>query len=209
MKYLKVFTDFSELLEPLNEEEVGRLFRAMLAYTEHDIIPVLEGNERFVWARAKQIIDMERATCEKRAMNGSKGGQANSSKSKQTVANSSKDKQNEAKSSKEKQTVAEKENENEKEKEKENTSSDDDVSTPTFEQVSEFCKNRGNKTEPRRFFDYYKRRNWKINGQSFNWRDKCIEWESNEVARKPNGDNFDSHVIRTDDIQDIIVNLGW
>ena len=32
MTYLKVFTDFRELMEPLNAEEKGRLFEAMLSY---------------------------------------------------------------------------------------------------------------------------------------------------------------------------------
>ena len=57
MQYLKVFTDFKEFMEPLNDEEKGRLFVAMLDYAQDGSEPGLEGNERFVWAMAKRIID--------------------------------------------------------------------------------------------------------------------------------------------------------
>ena len=62
MKYLKVFTDFQEVMEPLDDGERGRLFGAMLAYAERGAVPELTGNERFVWALARQIIDREAAS---------------------------------------------------------------------------------------------------------------------------------------------------
>ena len=64
MQYLKVFTDFKEFMEPLNDEEKGRLFVAMLDYAQDGSEPGLEGNERFVWAMAKRIIDREAAAYE-------------------------------------------------------------------------------------------------------------------------------------------------
>ena len=64
MQYLKVFTDFKEFMEPLNDEEKGRLFVAMLDYAQAGSEPGLEGNERFVWAMAKRIIDREAAAYE-------------------------------------------------------------------------------------------------------------------------------------------------
>lgn len=62
MKYLKVFTDFQQIMEPLSLEERGRLFGAMLSYAESGAAPELTGNERFVWAMARQIIDREAAS---------------------------------------------------------------------------------------------------------------------------------------------------
>ena len=59
MKYLKVFTDFREFMEPLSREEKGSLFEAMLDYAEDGREPELSGNERFVWAMARRIIDRE------------------------------------------------------------------------------------------------------------------------------------------------------
>ena len=57
MKYLKVFTDFADCLEPLNHAEIGRLFLAMLSYAKDGTAPDLKGNERFIWPNAKMNID--------------------------------------------------------------------------------------------------------------------------------------------------------
>ena len=64
MTYLKVFTDFRELMEPLSAEEKGRLFEAMLAYAMDGALVTLEGNERFLWPVARRTIDQEAAAYE-------------------------------------------------------------------------------------------------------------------------------------------------
>lgn len=60
MKYLKVFTDFAGDIEVLGDNEVGRLFRAMLLYAETGEERPLVGNERFLWGTAKRNIDVQR-----------------------------------------------------------------------------------------------------------------------------------------------------
>ena len=91
MEYLKVWTSFRELLEPLNESERGRLFTAMLEYAETGEVPELKGNERYVWPAAKQSIDNTRDKSEQMRANGSRRQQtgANESKPEQTGANAS------------------------------------------------------------------------------------------------------------------------
>ncbi len=74
MEYLKIWTSFLEIMEPLNDSERGRLFTAMLEYAQTGAIPDLKGNERFTWPTAKQTIDRTRAESEKQTANGSKGG---------------------------------------------------------------------------------------------------------------------------------------
>jgi hypothetical protein len=74
MEYLKIWTSFEEIIEPLNESERGRLFTAMLHYARCEELPELKGNERFTWPIAKQAIDRARAESEKQTANGSKGG---------------------------------------------------------------------------------------------------------------------------------------
>ena len=59
MKYLKIFTDFREAMEPLTDEEAGRLFRAMLQYAENGAESQLFGNERYLWIVARQHMDRE------------------------------------------------------------------------------------------------------------------------------------------------------
>ena len=62
MKYLKIFTDFAEKMDQLNDTEVGRLFRAMLVYAETGAEQDLKGNERFLWSTARQEINRQRAS---------------------------------------------------------------------------------------------------------------------------------------------------
>ena len=90
MKYLKVWTDFDKVLSPLQYDEIGRLFLAMLHYASTGEEPSeFAGNEAFLWAVAKRDIDMMSEKDEKLRQNGSKGGIAKS-KNKQTLANSTK-----------------------------------------------------------------------------------------------------------------------
>lgn len=98
MEYLKVWTSFREIIEPLTDAEKGRLFVAMLEYAESGIEPQLSGNERYVWPSARQGINNTRDRSEQMKANGSKPKQAesNRSKTKQNEANESSVKQTEA-----------------------------------------------------------------------------------------------------------------
>ena len=66
MKYLKVYTDFAEDIRELTDNEVGRLFRAMLLYAETETVSDLKGNERYLWWAAKKNIDAQRNSYEER-----------------------------------------------------------------------------------------------------------------------------------------------
>ena len=74
MEYLKIWTSFAEILEPLDDAERGRLFTAMLVYAESGETPAFTGNERFIWPVARQAIDRARAESKKLTANGAKGG---------------------------------------------------------------------------------------------------------------------------------------
>lgn len=56
MKYVKIDTDVRYLFAELSDTEIGRLFDAILYYTDTGIEPKLRGNERFVWPSAKRLI---------------------------------------------------------------------------------------------------------------------------------------------------------
>lgn len=75
MNYLKVWTNFRDVIRTLDDAEKGRLFDAMLLYADTGEEPeVFTGNERVMWPVAKRDIDMAmqwRETCK---VNGSKGG---------------------------------------------------------------------------------------------------------------------------------------
>ena len=99
MQYLKIWLTFREIIEPLSNDEVGSLLRMMLDYAETGAVPQgFVGNERFVWAAARQMIDAAEAKAETLRQNGLKGGrpakqsEATESKEKLTEANESKGK---------------------------------------------------------------------------------------------------------------------
>ena len=54
VKYLKIFVEFEEYIQILDDGEKGRLFAAMLAYARDGQEPELPGNERFLWPVARQ-----------------------------------------------------------------------------------------------------------------------------------------------------------
>lgn len=95
MKYLKVWTDFETVLSPLNDDEIGRLFLAMLRYARSGETPSgFTGNESFLWAVAKRDIDMMSEKDEILRQNGAKGGRPKT-KDNQTKPNLTKDNQTE------------------------------------------------------------------------------------------------------------------
>ncbi len=61
MKYLKIFTDFLDVVEPLGDSAAGRLFKAMLRYAMDGTVPVLKGKEGVAWTVARQHMDREAA----------------------------------------------------------------------------------------------------------------------------------------------------
>ena len=68
---------------------------------------------------------------------------------------------------------------------------------PSIEEVEEYCKERNNNVDAKRFFDYYETSNWKDkdNKQIKNWKQKIITWEgrnSNKQEELPNW--FDKEV---------------
>ena len=126
MTYLKVWTSFRESIAPLNDAEKGRLFDAMLLYAETGEEPSeFRGNERFLWAVAKQDIDRTAQKCEALRANASKGGLAKS-RNQQMVADDSKFYQTVADDSKCQQTEANSAYKEKKRKEIKETDDDDD-----------------------------------------------------------------------------------
>ena len=136
MEYLKIFTDFTRSIEPLDDAERGRLFSAMLAYAESGEIPDLPGNERFLWPTARLHIDREAAVIAKKRESGAHGGrvsQAKASTAKQSQAPSS---------SKEKDKEKDKEKEKDKDKNVTSSPGGEDVARPRGSYANVFLTDR-------------------------------------------------------------------
>lgn len=123
MKYIKVFTDFRELMEPLNDGERGRLFTAMLAYGADGAEPILKGSERFLWPAARQIIDRETEAYESKVRHLRRGrgpvsGETHAvSEKERSVSEEDKDKDKDKEKEKDKDKDKDKERDKEKERE--------------------------------------------------------------------------------------------
>ena len=160
MKYLKVWTSFRDIIQPLNDAEKGRLFDAMLVYAESFEESVsFSGNERFVWPAAKQFIDLTYAESIRLSENGKKGGRPKT-----------KENQTEPNETNENQTKP-----NENHKVKENTIKESNIkkspseirrfTPPTLQEVADYCRERKNTVDPERFVDFYTSKGWKVVNQ--------------------------------------------
>ena len=175
MKYLKVFTDFAQSIEPLSDAEKGRLFTAMLEYAETGTEPRFSGNERFLWPTAKTHIDREAAFCEKQRTNAMKA------KPSQTEPNEAKPSQTSQTSQKDK----------DKDKEYKETlpigsakKAAPAFHPPTAEEVKAYCLERKNKVDAVRFVDYYTANGWKVGKNPMkDWRAAVRTWERDEPRR--------------------------
>jgi hypothetical protein len=72
--YLKVYFDFDERTDELNDSEKARLLLAMLRYAQTGEKPVLTGNERFLFSTFKGEIDRDIAVYNVKVTNGNLGG---------------------------------------------------------------------------------------------------------------------------------------
>lgn len=182
MEYLKIWTSFREVIDPLNDSERGRLFTAMLEYAELGTVPDFKGNERFIWPSAKQAIDRARAESERLTVNGSKGGRPKKTNGNQRKPTETKENQQEPT-----ETQKEKEKKN-KEREEENTSLTGSkrkplarFTPPTVEQVAAYCQERGNRINAQQFVDFYASKGWKVGQNPMkDWRACIRTWEGRD-----------------------------
>lgn len=171
MKYLKLFTNFLQTLGELQDDEVGRLFRAMLKYAEDGSEPVFHGNERYVWGAATLHMDMAKRYSEKQAELGRSGGQANRSEPKRTEANPSEPKPKEKKRKEYKEILS---NESTKK-----------FVPPTLEEIVSYIREQRYSVDAEKFLNYYTANGWLI-GKSHmkDWRAAVRSWQSREPKRQ-------------------------
>ena len=194
MKYLKIFTDFLDVVEPLDDEECGRLFKAMLGYSLDGREPQLTGNERFLWVVARQHMDREAEVYEKKVKH-LKRGNVPVTEKKGSVSEQDKDK--------------EKDNDKDKDKDKyiymggkppeaPAPKAHIYIQPPSLEEIRSYCQERGNQVDPEYFYHYYQSNGWRVGKNPMrDWKAAVCAWETNGMAQKmapakePSvGDNF-------------------
>jgi hypothetical protein len=181
MNYLKVWTNFRDVVSSLTDAEVGRLFMAMLTYAETGEEPEnFEGNERFLWAVAKRDIDMTNARNETFRQNGSKGGRPKT-KQNQEKPNETKNNQEKPNETNENQTEPNETLKEKKRKEKKGNENNSRFTPPTIDEVIAYCQERKNNVNPVRWFNFYASKGWKVGKEPMkDWKASVRYWESDE-----------------------------
>ena len=169
-EYFCAYHSYLKSIEPLNDAERGRLFTACLEYSKTGEAPELRGNERFIFPTIRSQIDRDaekyRLNCKKQSENARMRWHA--------VACGGMP--NDAKHAKEK----------EKEKEKEKTKEKDNIrarafTPPSVEEVTAYCKERGNRVDPNRFVDFYTSKGWMVGKTKMkDWKACVRNWERGE-----------------------------
>ena len=187
MKYLKVWTNFLELINTLQYDEIGRLFEMMLVYAESEKEPEnFSGNERFLWPVAKQQIDLAAAKNEILRQNGMRGGRPKQEETKENQTEPEETKENQTKAYKEKKRKEIERNDNNNHLQK-NILPLKRFTPPTVEEIKAYCDQRGVfLIDPQRFIDYYETRGWLLskNRKMVDWKAAVRLWEKNERERQ-------------------------
>ena len=185
--YLKVYFDFDEKTDELNDSEKGRLLLALYRYAMTGEKPVLTGNERFLFNIFKGEIDRDIAVYNVKVTNGNQGGRPPKGKTENnlTEPNETKEEPKITETPKKQETRNIKEISLTGDKEKRTR-----FSPPTLEEVSAYCMERGNRIDPQHFVDYYEARGWELKpGQKVkDWKACVRTWEqrdNGQAVQKP------------------------
>ena len=191
MKYIKVFTDFIENLECLEDDEIGRLFKAMLEYGKDCTQPSLPGNERFLWATARKQIDVLRKSYDHQC----EVNRKNRNESSRIVTKSDESSQD-------------KDKDKDKEKEKKVVKR---FTPPTYQEVKDYCSEAGlTNVDPNKFVDFYSSKNWMVGkSKMVSWQAACRNWNRSD-SRKGTGknSNYDQRTVTDEDFSDLFLPLG-
>lgn len=173
-KYVIAWHDWADSMEELDDAAKGRLFVAILKYSETGVAPVLQAPEKYVWPFFKVTIDRDAEAYEKTVAanreNGKKGGRPK--KPKESELNPENP-----------FGFLETEKSQYKDKDKDEYKDEDQdgvyiYSPPTLEQITAYCWERAPHVNPQNFMDYYEAAHWSDeNGRPINWKRKALIWE--------------------------------
>ena len=194
MTYLKVFSDFRELMEPLSTEEKGRLFEAMLAYAMDGKQMALEGNERFIWPVARRTIDQEAAAYESKVEanreRGRKGAEVRWGKGTDGAsipkdgASIPEDSENSQEQEQEQKQEQYQEQAQEYVCVQEEEPAAGHTHIPAREDIAAYCRERKNGIDPDYFYSYYEANGWRVGQNPMrDWKAAVRAWERRDAQR--------------------------
>lgn len=173
IEYFCCYHSYRKKCEKLTDQELGRLFRALLTYSETGERQELAGRESIAFDFIADDIDRAKdayeAKCRKNRENGLK---ANGTERPRTVPNAPQSK----------------EEYKDKTKDKDKPLKGGDTrakfAPPSLQEVTDYCRERGNGVDPERFVDFYAAKGWKVGNQPMkDWKAAVRTWEKRE--KKP------------------------
>lgn len=200
MKYFPAYFTYTETLSALSDEQVGKLFRALLLYAENGTVPRLDGMCMMAFGFIRGDIDRMNESYEKKCaalqQNGMKGGRP----PKQTVSEKPNGfEENQMVSEETKKTYGKG---NSKEKDNGNGKGEGDINAsaaaapaqqkttkkqfvpPTVDEVREYCNEQGLTVDAERFVDYYEANGWKVGNQAMkDWKAAVRNWARRDRER--------------------------
>ena len=188
-EYFCAYHSYLAAMEPLNDAERGRLFTALLTYSQSGGVPQLTGNERFIFPSLREQIDRDAkkyaAKCERNRENVMKrysneyGRSPSYSFATKTKTNTK---------------TRTKTNERENARGLLGPLSADKpprtlFSPPTVDDVSEYCTEKGIAIDPESFVDYYETNGWMAAGKSpmKDWKAAVRRWARLERDKPDKG----------------------
>ena len=160
----------------LTDEELGRLFRALMVYHATGDVPFLDLRESIAFDFIREDIDRTekkyKDKCEKNRENRLVG-----------IAN---ERQRTSTNVNEREQYKEKEKEEYKDNDKRESTErkPQRFSPPTTEEVDAYCRERGNSVDARRFVDYYTANGWKVGRNPMkDWKATVRTWEKTDNQR--------------------------
>ena len=179
MKYLKIFTDFLEVVEPLSDVGAGRLFKAMLRYALDGRLPALKGREGVAWTMARQHIDREAEAY---------AAKVNSMERARSARKQTDIRQNTMPLPLNSREDKEKDKHNDKDKDKDIFSQAEKKEThPTLEEIDRYIQQTHLSTDGQHFYDYYEANGWRMGQNPMrDWKAALRAWARNApLAPRP------------------------
>ncbi len=153
-EYWPCYYSYADTCKRLTDEELGRLFRALMHFGATGELPDLAGRECIAFDFIADDIERSREAyervCEKNRENGNKGGRP--------------PKPNGYSENPKNRTVI---SETQKTQSKEEDEEEVKVKVkrfipPTVDEVRAYCEARGNNVDPQKFVDYYSSNGWRV-----------------------------------------------
>lgn len=198
-----LYRGWNPLFENLPKEQLGELFYAICCYQsgkEYTIEnPLIKGVFEMVLMQFQKDEASYKEKCEAKAKNGKKGAESRWQDNGKCYFRHTEEKNEMAK-----MAIEEEEEEEEEEEDKEEVEEVPTVpkkrearkrsSTPSVDEVREYCFERGNGVDAETFVDFYASKGWKVgNAPMKDWKAAVRTWEKRDNRAAPRAKQIDTN----------------